>query len=102
MTTKFFEALGANRPVICIPDNNDNLSEVIKNTQCGLVSSDATEVERYLQDKFSEWQQTGLTTGLLSEETRLDFSRKKGAETLEKLFENAIKKRHYESKDINS
>ena len=93
MTTKFFEALGTNRPVVCIPDNKDNLSEVIRETRCGLVSSDATEVEKFLLDKFQEWQNTGRTNGMLEEGLRLNFSREKGAETLENLFLNAIKKR---------
>lgn len=91
MTTKFFEALGTNRPVVCIPDNKDNLSELIQETYCGLVSSNAGEVEKYLLGKFQEWQNSGRTEGTLAEELRLDFSRKKGAETLENLFINAIK-----------
>ena len=91
MTTKFFEALGTNRPVVCIPDNNDNLSHLIKETKCGLVSSDELEVEKFLIEKLEEWQQKKRTNGMLDETIRMIFSRKKGAETLEKLFITAIK-----------
>ncbi|HNX12138.1 MAG TPA: glycosyltransferase [Paludibacteraceae bacterium] len=91
MTTKFFEALGTNRPVVCIPDNNDNLSHLIKETKCGLVSSDELEVEKFLIEKLEEWQQKKRTNGMLDETIRMNFSRKKGAETLEKLFITAIK-----------
>ena len=92
MTTKFFETLGTNRPVVCIPDNNDNLSQLIKETKCGLVSSDELEVEKFLLEKMEEWKKNGHTSGMLDETIRMNFSRKKGAETLEKLFLNAIKK----------
>ena len=92
MTTKFFEALGTNRPVICIPDNNDNLSQLIKETKCGLVSSDELEVEKFLLEKLEEWKKNRHTSGMLDETIRMNFSRKRGAETLEKLFLNAIKK----------
>ena len=91
MTTKFFEALGTNRPVVCIPDNNDNLSHLIKETKCGLVSSDELEVEKFLIEKQEEWQQKKRTNSMLDETIRMNFSRKKGAETLEKLFIKAIK-----------
>lgn len=92
MTTKLFEAFGTNRPVLCIPDNSDNLSEIVKKTHCGLVSSDANEVEKFLLAVFLEWQKKGSTAGTLSEELRMTFSRKKGAEILEKIVNDALKK----------
>lgn len=92
MTTKFFEAIGANRPVLCIPDNQDNLSEFIKETGAGMVSSDASEVERFLYAEFLEWQKNGRTAGKLSNETRMKFSRKQSTAILEQLFLKAIKK----------
>jgi len=92
MTTKFFEAIGANRPILCIPDNSDNLSELIKTTKCGLVSSTSIEVENFLLDNFLEWQKTGLTKSLLSEDIRMNFSRKQGAKILEELFVDTLKK----------
>ncbi len=91
MTTKFFEAIGVNRPVLCIPNNNDHLSELIKETNCGLVSSENDDVESFLRHNFAEWLKTGHTTGTLQESVRMNFSRRKGAELLEKLFLNTMK-----------
>lgn len=91
MTTKFFESIGVNRPILCVPDNNDNLSALIKNSNCGLVSSSLNETEVFIRDKFSEWQLSGYTKGYLTDNERMDFSRRKGAEILENLFLNAIK-----------
>lgn len=90
MTTKFFEAIGVNRPILCVPDNEDHLSELVKQIDCGLASSEPSEVELFLLDKFHEWQQTGKTKGTVKEAVRLDFSREKGAAILENLFQKAL------------
>lgn len=91
MTTKFFEAVGTNRPVLCTPNNNDDLAHMIKEINCGLVSSDVSEIEDYVLNKYQEWERTGGTKAVLDEEIRMNFSRKKGAEILEKLFYDSIK-----------
>lgn len=91
MTTKFFEALGVNRPIVCTPDNQDHLSELVQTIQCGLVSSDALEIEKFLHEKFNEWQDNGRTKAMLKDELRMGFSRRNGAEKLEKILLNAIK-----------
>jgi len=86
MTTKFFEYIGVNRPVLCTPNNNDELAETINAIGCGLVSSDVEEVENFILEKYAEWQKNGFTKGTVSEENREKFSRKNGAEFLEKLL----------------
>jgi hypothetical protein len=92
MTTKFFEAIGVNRPILCIPDNKDNLSKLIKESKCGLVSSDIGEIEEFLLENFAVWKSNGHTIGSLNDTVRLSFSREKGAEILENLFLKAIEK----------
>lgn len=93
MTTKFFEAIGNNKPILCIPDSQKLLSELIVKTNCGLVSSDANEVEDFLKLQFSYWKKQGYTSGNLDEQSRLSFSRKNGAEILENIFINELKKK---------
>ncbi|MDR2684546.1 MAG: hypothetical protein LBB53_04095 [Prevotellaceae bacterium] len=86
MTTKFFEYIGTNRPVLCTPNNSDELAQTISTIDCGLVSSDVSEVEKFILEKYAEWQQNGFTLGTVSAKDREKFSRKNGAEILEKLF----------------
>lgn len=92
MTTKFFEAIGVNRPILCMPDNNDNLSALIKEYNCGLISSDSAEIENYLLHNFLVWKENGQTNGTINENIRMNFSRKKGAEILEKTIFKCSKK----------
>jgi len=88
MTTKFFEYVGVNRPILCTPNNNDELAETINAIGCGLVSSDVVEIENFILEKYAEWQETGFTKGTVSSENRIKFSRRNGAEILEKLLSN--------------
>ncbi|MDR1543316.1 MAG: hypothetical protein LBS50_02695 [Prevotellaceae bacterium] len=89
MTTKFFEYIGANRPILCTPNNNDELAQTINSIGCGLASSNAAEVENFILEKYTEWQKNGFTQGSVSAENREKFSRKNGAEILEKIFSAA-------------
>lgn len=91
MTTKFFEYIGVNRPILCTPNNNDELAETINAIGCGSVSSDVSEVENFIMEKYNEWQKNGFTQGSVSTENRKKFSRKNGAKILEKLFLEALK-----------
>ena len=88
MTTKFFEYVGVNRPILCTPNNNDELAETINAIGCGLVSSDVVEIENFILERYAEWQETGFTKGTVSSENRIKFSRRNGAEILEKLLSN--------------
>lgn len=94
MTTKFFESIGVNRPILCIPDNKDTLSELIMDSNCGLVSSDVSEIEKYLLANMAQWQKEGRTSGYLSDTERMNFSRRNGAEILENILMRTINKHH--------
>lgn len=86
MTTKFFEYLGAARPILITPDNHDELSATAKNIRCGLVSSDSEEIEHFILDKYAEWQATQTTKSGLTEYDRAKFARLDGAKLLVGLF----------------
>jgi glycosyltransferase involved in cell wall biosynthesis len=91
MTTKFFDYIGVNLPILCTPNNNDELAGTINEIGCGLASSDVVEVENFIMEKYAEWQKNGFTKGTILVENREKFSRKNGAEILEKLFLEVLK-----------
>jgi len=61
MTTKFFEALGVEKPVLCVRSDEDCLAEVIKQTNAGLAATNVEEVKAFILDKYREWQENGFT-----------------------------------------
>ena len=84
MTTKFFEALGCEKPILCTPSNTEELAQTIHDTNAGLASSDIDEVKAFIMEKYQEWQQQGYTQQAVLNKDQ--FSRKKQALLFEQLF----------------
>lgn len=84
MTTKFYEALGCEKPILCTPSDNGLLAQTISNTNAGLASSDINEIKTFIIDKYNEWKTNGFTHQQVKNKEQ--FSRKYQAEQLEKLF----------------
>lgn len=93
MTTKFFEAMGCNRPVLCIPHPHDHLAELIEQNNCGLVGDELNEVCGFLEQHYTQWKAAGYVQGLLENEQRMQFSRLMGAQKLERIIEDLIEKK---------
>ena len=88
MTTKFFEALGCEKPVLCTPSDNGLLAETIRHTNAGLASSDIDEIKAFILEKYHEWQQNGFTRQ--SVVNKEPFSRQQQAQQFEQLFMQCI------------
>ena len=84
MTTKFFEAIGCEKPVLCIPSDNGLLAATIRDTHAGLASSDIQEIKAFILEKYHEWQQNGFTRQAVINKEQ--FSRQQQAEQFEQLF----------------
>ena len=88
MTTKFFEALGCEKPVLCTPSDNGLLAETIRHTNAGIASSDIDEIKAFILEKYHEWQQNGFTRqAVINKEP---FSRQQQAQQFEQLFIQCI------------
>jgi glycosyltransferase involved in cell wall biosynthesis len=84
MTTKFFEALGCEKPILCTPSNTDELAKTIQRTKAGLASSDINEIKQFILAKYHEWRQNGFTRQNV--ENNESFSRKEQAKQFEQLL----------------
>ena len=89
MTTKFFEALGCEKPILCTPSDNGLLADTIRYTQSGLASSDVDEIKAFILEKYHEWQQNGFTRQSVVHKEA--FSRYQQAQQFEQLFMLCIK-----------
>ena len=61
MTTKFFEAIGVEKPVLCVPNDEGCLGQVINEVNTGLAANSALEVQNFITEKYNEWQKNGFT-----------------------------------------
>ena len=85
MTTKFFEALGCEKPVLCIPSDNGMLAATIQQTNAGIATSDLAEVKQFILDRYEEWKANGYTRQPVAD-TSL-FNRKNQAQQIEALLQ---------------
>lgn len=61
MTTKFFEALGVEKPVLCIPSDKGCLAEVIHDTNAGIATDNIQTIRQFILNKYTEWKENGYT-----------------------------------------
>lgn len=84
MTTKFYEALGCEKPVLCIPDDHGLLAETIRRCNAGIASSDKEEIKDYIRQLYTAWSTDGYTRQAVRNKEL--FNRKTQAEQFESLF----------------
>ena len=61
LTTKFYEALGCEKPVLCVPSDKGALAELIEYTHAGLATDDEEAIKTFILDRYHEWQAQGYT-----------------------------------------
>ncbi|MBQ6723235.1 MAG: glycosyltransferase family 4 protein [Paludibacteraceae bacterium] len=84
LTTKFFEALGCQKPILCVPSDQGELAELMDWSHAGLDSDDFEQIKAFIIDRYKEWQTKGFTrqSNLLWE----ILSREAQSEEIEKLI----------------
>ncbi len=94
---KLFEYLGARRPILLSPGNEDVADELIKKTNSGVVANTPEEVSTFISAKYAEWMQKGVVSYEGVEDEIEKYSRenqvKKMAELIkEHMHETSIDK----------
>ena len=90
LTTKVFEAIGAEKPLLCIPADHDCLEELVKQTRTGLSSDDIDAIKAFILDKYAEWKKNGYTRQAVDSEQKKRFTRHYQAKQFEQLFLKVI------------
>ncbi|MDR0756348.1 MAG: glycosyltransferase [Tannerella sp.] len=90
MTTKFFEALAVERPVLCVRGDEGCLEEVIRRTRSGLSAHSAQEVRQFIEAHYSRWLACGRTAVDVDRAEIKKFSRKAQAEQFIRIFEQIL------------
>ena len=89
MTTKVFEYLAVEKPVLCIRNDEGCLAATIRETQAGLAADRVDQVEQFLLEKYDEWKQNGFTHQQVDRQKVIQFSRKEQANQFLLIF-NAL------------
>ena len=84
LTTKFFEALGCQKPILCVPSDQGELADLMDWSHAGLDSDDPEQIKDFIIDRYKEWKTNGFTrqSNLLWEV----LSREAQSEEIEKLI----------------
>lgn len=90
MTTKFFEALGVEKPVLCVPSDEESLADVIQQTNAGIAASDAEQVRTFIMDQYTAWKAKGYTRQAVHPEQKKRFTRQYQAQQFEQFFRQLI------------
>ena len=86
MTTKFFEIVGSEKPLLLVRSDEAHLAEAIRQTNAGLAAENKEEIIRFIRDKYSEWQQHGFTHQAINKEAVSLFNREVESAQFEQLL----------------
>lgn len=87
MTTKFFESLAVEKPILCVRSDESYLAEAIGETKAGLAATSVKEVCHFLKYYYKEWREKGYTSSLIDKNKLLRFSREEQAKQFIQIFE---------------
>ena len=88
MTTKFFEALGVEKPILCVRSDEDCLAQTIKETECGLAATNVEDIKEFILYYYNQWQKQGYTH--VNVKNKEQFSRQNQALLFEKIFNQVL------------
>lgn len=84
MTTKFFEALGVEKPILCVQSDEECLAQVIQETESGLAATNVEDVKNFILYYYNQWQKQGYTH--VNVKNKEQFTRQNQAIQFEKIF----------------
>lgn len=87
MTTKFFESLAVEKPILCVRSDEAYLADAIQETHSGLAATRVDEVYDFLRYYYKEWQEKGYTTAPVNRDKLSVYSRKEQANQFAQIFE---------------
>lgn len=86
LTTKLFEALGVEKPILCIRNDHGPIAALLRESGQGLAADTIAEVEDYLATAYAQWKAQGYTHASGSSELRARYRRDHQAHQFERCF----------------
>ncbi len=92
MTTKFFEALGVEKPILCVRSDEESLAATIAYTQSGIAAITVDEVKNLIIEQLEIWKTNGHTH--IEAKNREIFTRQYQATQFTELFNSLTDKKN--------
>jgi glycosyltransferase involved in cell wall biosynthesis len=86
LTTKVFEYIGAQRPILCVPGDGGELDALIRDSHSGVSCARAESVATVLKHWYAEWKRTGTVVCQSKKNEILKYSREKQTERLANIL----------------
>lgn len=88
LTTKFYEALGCEKPILCVPSDKGELAKLIQYTNAGIATDDVEEIKAFINEKKQEWEKNGFTRQQTRH--REEFSRETQCRKMEEIIQTYL------------
>ncbi len=92
MTTKFYEALGVEKPILCVRSDEAFLAKLIELTECGVAAENCKQVEKFILKQYKQWQELGYTRMAINPIVKEEYSRQRQSEYLIDVIKQVIEK----------
>jgi glycosyltransferase involved in cell wall biosynthesis len=93
MSTKLFESLAVEKPMLCVRSDESYLEETIRLAHAGASARTAQEVCDFILSCYNEWKEKGYTSVQVNREVVEAFSRTKQAEQFMRIFDKLAEKK---------
>ena len=90
MTTKLFEGLATERPILCVRSDESYLEETIKQTNSGIAARTKEDAKGFILTYYKAWKEHGFTEVKVNQTEVALFSRQAQAKQFMHLFESLI------------
>lgn len=86
MTTKFFEIVGTEKPLLLVRSDEAHLAQAVEQTNAGLAAVSTDEVIAFIREKYQEWKQNGYTHQPVRREVVRLFNRETESAQFEEIL----------------
>jgi hypothetical protein len=90
LTTKFYEALGCAKPILCVPSDQGALAELMAYTNAGIATDDIEAIKAFILQHYRSWEQKGFTAQ--QTQHREEFSSEAQTKQMEQILLSTINK----------
>lgn len=91
ITSKIYEYIAAQRPILSIPEDVDCIDKLLRETKCGNSCSSVGDIEQQLRKYYCEWKCSGVISYTCDREAIRQYTVLRQVEKLAQLFDEQVK-----------